>query len=111
MDLSEMFRFSVVVVVFSTSHLEIGDSECEGEVEGDDEGDLLLEWVMDLNSLAIHSSGPPSSAKYVEAPKIGSTTRGIPTRSGTWLEAPYPFGIAGPTGDDGTSFPTLGVCV
>ena len=41
----------------------------------------------------------------VEAPKIGSTTRGIPTRSGPWLAAPYPFGIAGPTGDNGTSFP------
>ena len=41
----------------------------------------------------------------VEAPKIGLTTRGIPTRSGPWLAAPYPFGIAGPTGDNGTSFP------
>jgi len=49
--------------------------------------------------------GPPSSAKYVEAPKIGSTTRGIPTRSGPWLAAPYPFGVAGPTGNNGTSFP------
>jgi len=41
----------------------------------------------------------------VEAPKIGSTTRGIPARSGPWLAAPYLFGIAGPTGDNGTSFP------
>ena len=49
--------------------------------------------------------GPPSSAKDVEAPKIGSTTRGIRARSGPWLAAPYPFGIAGPTGDNGTSFP------
>lgn len=81
MDLSEMSRFSVVVVVFSTSCLETGDSECKGEVEGDVEGDLLLEWVLDLNSLTIHSSSPPSSTKYVEGPKIGSTIRGITTQS------------------------------
>ena len=47
----------------------------------------------------------------VEAPKIGSTTRGIPTRSGPWLAVPYPFGIAGPNGDNGTSFPIWGMCV
>ena len=48
----------------------------------------------------------------VEAPKIGSTTRGIPSRSGPWLANPYPFGIAGPTGDNGTNFPIYGcVCV
>ena len=75
------------------------------EVGGVDEGDLLSEWYLDFDLGAIHSLGPPSSAKYVEAPKIGSTTRGIPTRSGHWLAAPYPFGIAGPTGDNGTSFP------
>ncbi len=34
----------------------------------------------------------------LKAPKIGSTTRGIPTWSRPWLAAPYPFGIAGPTG-------------
>ena len=75
------------------------------EVGGVDEGDLLLEWYLDFDLVAIHSSGPPSSAKYVEGPKIGSTTRGIPTQSGTWLAAPYPFGVAGPTGDNGTSLP------
>ena len=75
------------------------------------EGDLLLEWSIGFGLITIHSSGPPSSAKYVEAPKIGSTTRGIPTRSGPWLAAPYPFGIAGPTGDNGTSFPIRGMCV
>lgn len=37
----------------------------------------------------------------VEAPKIGSTTRGIPARSGPWLATPFLFGIAGPTGDMG----------
>ena len=44
-DLSKMFRFSAVVVVFSTSLLEIRDSKCEGEVGGDVEGDLLSEWL------------------------------------------------------------------
>jgi len=48
----------------------------------------------------------------VEAPKIGSTTRGIPAWFGPWLVAPYPFGIAGPTRDNGTSFPIYEcVCV
>ena len=76
-----------------------------GEVGGVDEGDLLSEWHLDFDLVSIHSSGPPSSAKYVEGPEIGSTTRGIPTRSGTWLAAPCPFGVAGPTGGNGTSFP------
>jgi len=53
-----MFRFLVVVVVFSTSRLEIGDSECEGEDGEVVEGDLLSEWAIDLNSLSIHSSWP-----------------------------------------------------
>ena len=75
-----------------------------GEVGGVDEGDLLSEWYLDFDLVAIHSSCPPS-AKYVEGPEIRSTTRGIPTWSGTWLAAPCPFGVAGPTGDDGTSFP------
>ena len=76
-----------------------------GEVEGVDEGDLLSEWYLDFDLGAIHSSCPPSSAKYVEGPKIGSTTRGIPTQSGTWLAAPCLFDVVGPTGDNGTSFP------
>ena len=76
-----------------------------GEVGGVDEGDLLSEWYLDFDLGAIHSLCPPSSTKYVEGPEIGSTTRGIPTRSGTWLAAPCPFGIAGPTGDNGTNFP------
>ena len=37
----------------------------------------------------------------LKAPKIGSTTRGIPAQSGPWLAAPYPFGIAGPIRDLG----------
>ena len=47
----------------------------------------------------------------VEAPKIGSTTRGIPTRSGPWLAAPFPFGIVGPTGDMGPISQFMCVCV
>jgi len=85
--------------------------KCTGEVMGDDEGDLLSESYLDFHLGAIHSSGPPSSAKYVEAPKIRSTTRGIPARSGPWLVAPYPFGIVGSTGDNGTSSQSKGVCV
>ena len=76
-----------------------------GEVGGVGEGDLLLEWCLDFDLCAIHSSFPPSSARNVEGPEVGSTTRGIPTRSGTWLAAPCPFGVAGPTGGNGTSFP------
>lgn len=76
-----MFRFSVVVVAFSTSCLKIRDSECEGEVGRDVERDLLSEWAMDLNSLTIHSSGPPSSTKNVDASKIAASTSGKTTRS------------------------------
>ena len=99
-----------MAVVFSTSGSRFKNSICDGEVGEDGEGDLLSEWFLDFDLLSIHSSGPPSSAKYVEAPKIGSTTRGIPTRSGPWLAAPFSFGIVGPTGDNGTSFPIC-VCV
>jgi len=60
-----MFRFVAVVVIFSTSRLRFKDSEWDGEVGGDVEGNLLLEWFLDLYLLAIHSLGPPSSAKYV----------------------------------------------
>ncbi len=45
-------------LVISTSHLKIGDLECEGEVGGDGEDNLLLEWYLDLDLLSIHSSGP-----------------------------------------------------
>ena len=40
-----------------------------GEAGGVDEGDLLSEWYLDFDLGAIHSSGPPSSAKYVEGPE------------------------------------------
>jgi len=103
-----MSGFVVAVDAPTTSN---SGFKCNGEVGGDGEGDLLSEWCLDLDLLAIHSSCPPSSAKYVEAPKIGSTTRGIPTRSGPWLEAPYPFGIAGPTGDMGLVSQFMSVCV
>ena len=107
-DWSEILGYVAAVNIWLTSDSEF---KCTEEVEGVDEGDLLSEWYLDFDLGAIHSSGPPYSTKYVEAPKIRSTTRGIPTRSGPWLAAPYPFGIAGPTGDNGTSFPTLGMCV
>ena len=77
-----MFGFVAVVVVLSTSCSRFKDSKCDGEVGRDVEGDLLSEWYLDLDLLAIHSLGPPCSTKYVEASKIGSTTRGIPTLSG-----------------------------
>ena len=56
--------------------------------------------------LAIHSWGPPSSAKNVDASKIAATTLGKPP--GPDLStAPFPFGIVAPTGDNGTSFPVI----
>jgi len=93
------------VAAVDTRATSVSGFKRSAEVRGVDEGNLLSEWYLDFDLGAIHSLGPPSSAKYVEAPKIGSTTRGIPARSGPWLAAPYPFGIAGPTGDKGTSFP------
>ena len=99
-----------MAVVLSTSDSRFKDSKCDGEVGRDGEGNLLSEWYLEFYLLATHISGPPSSAKYVEAPKIRSTTRGIPTRSGPWLAAPFPFGVMGSTGDNGTSFPIC-VCV
>lgn len=47
----------------------------------------------------------------VEGPEIRSTTRGIPTGSGTLLLAPCLCDVAGPTGGNGTSFPMHGMCV
>jgi len=44
-----------VVLFILTSRLGIGDLECEGEVGGDGEGVLLLEWPVDLDLLTIHS--------------------------------------------------------
>ena len=103
-----MSGFVAAVDIRATSNSRF---KCNGEVRGDGEGDLLLEWYSDLYLLAIHSSDPPSSAKYFEAPKIGSTTRGIPARSGHWLAAPYQFGIAGPTGDMGPVSQSMSVCL
>ena len=99
---SKILGYVAVVIIRPSSDSEF---KCSEKVGGVDEGDLLSEWYLDFDLGAIHSSGPPSSAKYVEAPKIGSTTRGIPTWFGPWLADPYPFGIVGPTEDNGTSFP------
>jgi len=82
-----MSGFVVAAIVPATSGSGFKDSKCNGEVGGDGEGDLLLEWYLDLDPFTVWC--PPSSAKYVEAPKIESTTRGIPTRSGPWLAAPF----------------------
>lgn len=54
-----------IVFSLSTSHLKIGDLECEGEVGGDDEGFLLFKWPMNLDLISIHNSSPPSSTKNV----------------------------------------------
>ena len=45
-----------VALVTSGSRFII--SECDGEVGGDGEGDLLSKWYLDLDLLAIHSSLP-----------------------------------------------------
>ena len=41
--------------LFTTSHLGFGDLECDREVGGDGERVLLLEWITDLDFLAIHN--------------------------------------------------------
>ena len=51
------------------------------------------------------------SLEGVEAPKIGSTTRGIPARSEPWLAAPFPFGMVGLTVDMGPVSQFMSVCV
>ena len=61
-----MLGFVAAVDALATSN---SGFKCNGEVGGDGEGDLLLEWYFDLDLPAIHSLGPPSSAKYVEGPK------------------------------------------
>ena len=45
-------------VLVSTSGSRFKIYEYDGEVGEDGEGDLLLEWYLDLDSLAIHSSWP-----------------------------------------------------
>jgi len=40
---------------FRTSHLGFEDLECDREVGGDSEEVLLLEWLIDLDLLSIHS--------------------------------------------------------
>ena len=50
-----MLGFTTMVVVLLASCSRFKDSKCYGEVGGDGEGDLLLEWYLDLDLLAIHS--------------------------------------------------------
>ena len=40
---------------FTTSRLGFGNLECDQEVGGGGEGDLLLEWLTNLDFLGIHS--------------------------------------------------------
>lgn len=51
--------FGIIVVdskdLFTTSCLGFGDLKCDQEVGGDGEGVSLLEWLTDLDLLAIHS--------------------------------------------------------
>jgi len=53
-----MSGFMAVVFFLSTSCSRFKDSNCDGEVEGDGEGNLLSEWYLDLDLLSIHNSGP-----------------------------------------------------
>ena len=57
-DCSEI---SGCVAVVDTRATSDSGFQCNGQVRGDDEGDLLSEWYSYLDLLAIHSSGPPSS--------------------------------------------------
>ena len=43
-----------MVVDSSSSCLDTGEPTCNWEVRGDAEGELLLEWFVDLGFLAIH---------------------------------------------------------
>jgi len=58
------------------------DSKCKQEVEGDGEGVLLLEWHEDLYFLATNNQTFVLVPNMLKGLKIGSTTRGITTRSG-----------------------------
>jgi len=51
-----MSGFVAVAVVLATYNSRFKVSKCNGEVGGDGEGDLLLEWYLDLDLLAIHGS-------------------------------------------------------
>ena len=80
---------------FSISSLEIWYVE---EIEEGDEGELLLEWPVDLDLLAIHSLGPPSSAKNFEASKIIASNIGGKPPGPDLRTTPSPFGMVAPTG-------------
>ena len=53
-----MSGFVAAAVVLSTSSSRFKDFKCDGEVEGDGEGNLLSEWYLDLDLISIHSSEP-----------------------------------------------------
>ena len=70
------------VFFFSTYFLGIGDLECEGEVGGDGEGILLLEWPVDLDLLAIHSQALLLAPKMLMHLKSWQQHWWITTQSG-----------------------------
>ena len=82
-------------MLFSISSQEIWDVE---EIEEGDEGEFLLEWPVDLDLLAIHILGPPSSAKNVEAPKIVASSIGGKPPDQDLRTTPFPFGVVALTG-------------
>ena len=53
-----MLGFVAAAVAPATFDCGFKDAKCNGEVRGDGEGDLLSEWYLDLDFLAIHSSWP-----------------------------------------------------
>ena len=103
-----MSGFVATVDALATSN---SGFKCNGEVGGDGEGDLLSEWYFDLDLLAIHSSGPPSSTKYVEGLENRvynkGDTRPVQTLVGSSLSVWY----SGSDWGYGTSFPIQCVCV
>jgi len=53
-----MSGFVAATVVLSNFGSRFKDSKCDEEVRGDGEADLLSEWYLYLELLAIHSSRP-----------------------------------------------------
>lgn len=93
-----------MVVVSSTSRLKTGVLACEGEVGGEVEGDLLLEWIIDLGLLTIHSLALLLALKILMPRKSMQQHRGKPPRPDLKSNS---FFICVPTGYNGTNFPMI----
>jgi len=77
---------------FTTSCFGFGDLECDQEVGADGEGVLLLKWLFDLDFLAIHSPGHPSSTKMLNLEiRCDNMGDNHPVRDLNTI--PYPFGL------------------